>query len=323
MNSSAPSLAVSVLIPAWNAGHTIAETLDSVLAQTFADFEVIVVDDGSTDETAGIVRRFCAADPRFTLVTQPNQGVAAARNLALDRARGEFVAFLDADDAWLPQKLARQLELFRQKPQANLVFTNYYCWDGRQDLNVYFRNDRALPMGEVGRQLIRANLYIPSIVMIRRAVLLREHCRYTAGLSSCADWDLWLQLLEHGLIAAGTREPLVRYRIWEGNMSRRKLEMFAEGVTVLEMRLARTRLPKLLHHYRQSLAFARARLELARARQQLDSNPAGVPSLIWQAWRLYPLRLKWLLWLALTVWPKWLGGQGPRNIIYRKLRTKF
>jgi glycosyltransferase involved in cell wall biosynthesis len=323
MNSAAKSPLVSVIVPAWNAGQTIAETLDSVRAQTFSDYEVIIVDDGSSDETAEIARRFCAADLRFTLVKQPNQGVSAARNLALDRARGEYIAFLDADDVWLPQKLAKQLELFRQEPQANLVFTNYFHWDGQKNLNIFFRDDRPLPFGPAGRQLIQANLYIPSVVMVRRALLPGEGCHFTTGISGCADWDMWLQLLEHGLYATGTREPLVRYRIWEGNMSKRKLEMFTEGVTVLETRLNQTKVAELRPIYRQTVAFARARLELARARQQLEIDPATVPSLIWRAWRFYPRRVKWLLWLTLVKWPEWLAGKRLRNIVYRKPRTKF
>jgi len=323
MNLAAESSLISVVIPAWNAGRTIAETLDSVRVQTFTDYEVIIVDDGSTDETAEIAQRFCAADSRFKLISQPKLGVSAARNLALDRARGKYIAFLDADDVWLPQKLARQLELFRQEPLANLVFTNYFCWDGRKNMNVFFRDDRPLPAGPAARQLIRANLYIPSIVMVRRALLRGEACHFTAGISACADWNLWLQLLEHGLYAMGTREPLVRYRIWEGNMSKRKLEMFSEAVTVLETRLSQTELAELRPIYRQTVAFARARLELARARQQLEIDPAAVPSFIWRSWRFYPRRVKSLLWLTLVLWPPWLGGKWPRNIVYRKLRTKF
>jgi glycosyltransferase involved in cell wall biosynthesis len=322
MNSATQSPLVSVIVPAWNAGKTIMETLDSVQAQTFTDYEVIVVNDGSTDETAGIVRQFCAADPRFTLIDQRNQGVSAARNLALVQARGEYIAFLDADDVWLPEKLAKQLELFRQKPQANLVFTNYFYWDGQKDLELFFQNHRPLPWGPADRRLILSNLYIPSIVMIRRA-LLSKGSHFTESISGCADWDLWLQLLENSLYATGTREPLVRYRIWAGNMSKQKLEMFAERVTVLETRLSQTKVAKLRPLYQQSVTIARARLELAHARQQLELDPSGVSPFIWRAWRFYPRQLKWLLWFSLVRWPAWLGGMGAREMVYRKLRTKF
>jgi glycosyltransferase involved in cell wall biosynthesis len=317
-----PDPIVTVIIPAFNAGAVITETLSSVRQQTFADFEVIAVDDGSTDNTAEVVRNFCRTDPRFNLIQQENSGVSAARNQGIRRARGEFVAFLDADDVWLPSKLAVQVEIFRQKPQANLVYSNYFYWDGQKDLKLNFRGDRPLPEGAASRRVICANPYIPSIVMLRR-VLLDQGCLFRTELTAyCEDWDLWLQLLEHGLSACGTREPLVRYRQWPGN-SRQKLATFAETVSVLETRLSQTKMAELRPIYRQTLAIARARLELARARQQLEIDPAMVPSFIWRAWRLYPRRVKWLLWLTLVKWPGRLGGKGLRNIVYRKLRTKF
>jgi glycosyltransferase involved in cell wall biosynthesis len=113
---------VSVIIPTYNYGRFLAEALDIVLGQTVSDLEVIIVDDGSTDDTPEILARF--DDPRVRAVRIPNQGVSVARNTGLDLASGEFVAFLDADDRWLPEKLARQLAMFRADPDLGLVFTN-------------------------------------------------------------------------------------------------------------------------------------------------------------------------------------------------------
>jgi len=107
---------VSVVIPAYNAGRTITAALASVFAQTYRDFEVIVVDDGSTDDTP---RRLADwADYRVVVVRQPNSGPAHARNEAIARARGRLVAFLDADDIWLPRKLERQVAYYRRFPTA-------------------------------------------------------------------------------------------------------------------------------------------------------------------------------------------------------------
>jgi glycosyltransferase involved in cell wall biosynthesis len=94
---------VSVITPAFNAAPYVRETLDSVLAQTFTDFEVIVVDDGSTDETAAIVDWYAQRDPRVRVVRQANRGIAAARNTAIAHARGRFLALLDSDDLWFPR----------------------------------------------------------------------------------------------------------------------------------------------------------------------------------------------------------------------------
>lgn len=113
---------VSVIIPTYNYGRFLPEAVGSVLAQTAGDLEAIVVDDGSTDETSAVMAGF--TDPRVRCVRIENSGVSLARNTGLDLARGEFIAFLDADDRWRPDKLERQLALFRAVPDLGLVFTN-------------------------------------------------------------------------------------------------------------------------------------------------------------------------------------------------------
>ena len=318
--------AVSVVIPAFNAAIVVRETLDSVCAQTFRDFEVIVVDDGSTDDTAVVVRKFCATDARFRFLQQTRGGASAARNAAIKQARGGWIAFLDADDVWLPQKLARQMELSRKDPRANFLFTNFYMWDGKDDLSVWFRDDRPLPEGDVSRKLVfnvsHSGAVTMSTVMMRREMLHTEG-PFDLEMVNAEDWDLLLRMAERGLCVRGTREPLARYRRWSGNKSGRKLEMAKGDVAVLKKNLHATRRPDLRPLYERSLAHARGRLELARARQLLDSQPEAVPRAIWQAWRQQPRRLKWLMWFALAAWPDFLGGAAGARIVHRKLIQKF
>ena len=313
---------VSVVIPAFNAASVIAETLDSVCAQTFQDFEVIIVDDGSTDETAAVAREFCAADARFTLIQQPNGGPSVARNTAVEHARGEWIAFLDADDVWLPEKLARQMELFREDPRANFLFTNYYFWDGSRNFSAYYRQSRPLPEGDAGRQLVFACVYGCSAVVVRRETL-QAVGPFDPDLPFAQDWDMWLRIAERGMWARGTREPLGCYRRWPGSRSNQKLRATEGDVRVLEKNLCATQRPDLRPLYERSFAFARGRLELARARQLLKSQPQAVPDAIWRAWRLYPRRLKWLMWFALVAWPKFLGGAASARIVHRKLIQKY
>ncbi len=109
---------VSIIVPIFNGANVVSETLESIRAQTFKDFEVIVVDDGSTDDGPAIVR-FREADSRFKLVSQANAGLPIAHNNAILQARGEWIALLDHDDVWFPQKLERQLALSREDPRAN------------------------------------------------------------------------------------------------------------------------------------------------------------------------------------------------------------
>src|SRR5689334_24122006 len=120
MSQQSPT--VSVIIPAYNAAAFIGETLDSVFAQTFADFEVIVVNDGSPD-TEALERELARYPEKLRYIKQENQGAAAARNTGIKAARGEFVAFLDADDTWLPVFLEKQLELLERTP-ADVVWAD-------------------------------------------------------------------------------------------------------------------------------------------------------------------------------------------------------
>jgi hypothetical protein len=116
---------VSVIVPAWNAAATIEETLRSAAAQTWRNLEILIVDDGSTDPTPDIARRFCSVEPRARLLSKPNGGVASARNLGLAEARGAWVAPLDADDLWHPEKIALQMEAALAAP-GPIAFV--YCW---------------------------------------------------------------------------------------------------------------------------------------------------------------------------------------------------
>ena len=116
---------VSVIIPAFNASEHIRQTLESVLAQTYQAIEVIVVDDGSSDATTDIVKEFVKRDTRFQLFRQTNAGVGAARNNAIRKARGKYIAPLDADDVWFPEKLEKQVACMEQYGmETGLV----YCW---------------------------------------------------------------------------------------------------------------------------------------------------------------------------------------------------
>jgi glycosyltransferase involved in cell wall biosynthesis len=321
-----PTPLVSVVIPAFNAVGVIEQTLQSVQAQTFENFEVIIVDDGSTDNTAAIVQRFCSMDPRFVLMTQPHSGVSVARNMAIAHAHGEFIAFLDADDVWLPEKLARQIELFRDYPRVNFTFTNFYMWNGERDLSLWYRNDRPLPDGDMGHKIVfsvsRACAASMSTAMVRREIF------YTIGLFDPdlmigEDWDLWLRLAEHGLWVRGTREPLARYRRWSGCISNQKLKTVEANVRVLEKNLHATRRPGLRPLYERSLALMRVQLELACARLLIKTQPNAVPAAIWRAWRLNPRQLKWLMRFVLLIWPRILGGRATERIVHRKLIQKW
>jgi glycosyltransferase involved in cell wall biosynthesis len=188
---------VSVIIPAYNSGKFIEAALDSVLAQTYQNTEIIVVDDGSQDNTAEIVKRIALKDKRIVLLCQKNQGVAAARNLAIQHSQGEFVAPLDSDDIWYPLKLEKQVEcMLNSDSQVGIVSASYVFIDEDGDLMHGWGNN--LVNGRIGEQLIYFNPVSASLPLIRRTVLeqvgfynqeLRE--QNAQGLE---DWELALRI---------------------------------------------------------------------------------------------------------------------------------
>lgn len=205
---------VSVVIPAYNAEPFLAETLRSVLEQTLAPLEVLVVDDGSTDRTGEIARLF---GPPVRCIRQENRGLSGARNTGIREARGELIALLDADDLWLPRKLERQVELLSRNPEALAAFTLTEFIDASGRL---LRTSSAPRYPDLVEALLLYSCVVgpPSAAVIRRVALDRMGL-FDGRFSQCADWDMWLRLAEAGPIVTAD-EPLVRYRVHAGNMSK-------------------------------------------------------------------------------------------------------
>jgi glycosyltransferase involved in cell wall biosynthesis len=311
-----------VVIPAWNAARTLADALASVQAQTFRDFEAVIVDDGSTDDTPAIARRFCEADSRFILRTQTHAGVSVARNHGIRQSRGNWIAFLDADDVWLPEKLERQMALSYEDPRANFVFTNFYFWDGQRNLGVKYADRQPLPEGNPIRQVIFDFVYLPSAVVVRREILL-DAGLFDPELLMSQDRDMWMRIAERGLQARGVREPLVRYRRWPGSRTvANRLKSTDYNARAIEKNLHSTQRPELIPLYRGSLAEARISHERIRARQLVEADPDVLPPVIWRIFRVHP-RIKWLRWYACLVWPRFLGGEATRQYVHRRIRERW
>lgn len=219
---------VSVIIPAYNASPFIRRTLASVLAQTYDHFEVLVVDDGSTDDTVAIVQEVAAADARVRLFRQPNRGVAAARNLAIRASRGEFIAPIDADDVWYPRKIEKQVEcMLKAGPSVGVV----YCWWTRidEDDQLTGYSPQWAVEGDVFKALIYRNFVgNASLPLIRREALDRIGL-YNTNLKSqdaqgCEDRDIYLRLAERYEFRV-VPDYLMGYRKVATSMSRNHLKM--------------------------------------------------------------------------------------------------
>lgn len=224
--ASVPRLAetplVSVIIPAYNAEQFIARTLESVLAQTYRNIEVLVIDDGSQDDTAAIVCGYKQQDDRVRLLYQANAGVAAARNLAIQSSRGEFIAPIDADDIWNPEAIAKLVARFQQsRSDVGVVYTWSLDIDGQDEPTGGFH--AAAIAGNVYKTLICHNfLGNASSTLIRKRCLdqvggydLRLRAQQAQG---CEDWDLYLRLAA-GYPFAVVPEFLVGYRKQTNGMS--------------------------------------------------------------------------------------------------------
>jgi glycosyltransferase involved in cell wall biosynthesis len=233
---------VSVIIPAFNAAAHVRQTLNSVLAQTYQEFEVIVVDDGSSDATSAIVEEFLTRDARFQLVRQSNAGVGAARNTAIRKARGKYVAPLDADDFWVPEKLEKQVARMEQcGNETGMV----YCWSTLIDKDsepVGLSHPYTLE-GRVRHALVLKNLIGNASVPLFRAAALEKVGLYPTrdeqgGAQGCEDWDLALRIAEIFSVRV-IPECLVAYRQNGSSMSV-NAESMAKSF-VFAMRRARQR----------------------------------------------------------------------------------
>ncbi|OPY03268.1 MAG: UDP-Glc:alpha-D-GlcNAc-diphosphoundecaprenol beta-1,3-glucosyltransferase WfgD [Syntrophorhabdus sp. PtaB.Bin047] len=206
---------VSVVIPAYNAGPFIEETVGSVLDQTYTDIEVIVCDDGSTDDTVEKIRAMMEKDSRVRLVTQDRGGVSRARNLAIGSARGDFIALLDHDDVWSATKLEKQMPLFNDE-KVGLAYCDAFHWlNGRKDTDRVFA--RVKPFrGRVFGQLLENFFILCQSAVIRRRLLDGMEYVFDPAMEMCEEYDLFLRL---ALVTDFdyVDEPLVRWRIHGSN----------------------------------------------------------------------------------------------------------
>jgi GT2 family glycosyltransferase len=203
MNTPTPEPFFTVLVPLYNKAQHITRTLQSALAQTCQDFEIVVVDDGSTDGGADVVKAL--QEPRIRLIEARNGGVSAARNRGIDAARGTWVAFLDADDWYHPTHLATLREAIAQAPDARLVATGFRNID--EDKLATFDGWPAEPdqplerIADLPCRWMQAAIFFTSSIAVKRAVLTAGQPCFAVGESHGEDLDLWFRLAEQGPIA--------------------------------------------------------------------------------------------------------------------------
>jgi glycosyltransferase involved in cell wall biosynthesis len=221
--------AVSVVVATYNYGRYLAGALESVLAQTFTHFEVLVIDDGSTDDTPEVAARF-RSDPRVSYVRVEHGGQPQAKNTGLRLARAPLVAFLDADDLWMPHKLERQLPLFESTARPAVVFSERVQIDagGRPLVSP----QPPFPRGRVLGEMFKDNFICFSSVVVRRHVV-ESVGLFDESLALAIDYDLWLRVAKHHTFD-NVAEPLVKYRVGHANLSSRVEERLRTVLGIMD-----------------------------------------------------------------------------------------
>lgn len=278
---SSPSL-VSIIIPAFNAQNFINATIESVINQTYPHWEMWVVDDGSTDETRQVVQKYLA-DHRIQYLYQENQERATARNHGIRHTSGKYIAFLDADDLWLPDKLRVQVEHLHNHPEVGLCFTHYMLINsqgeslGRPAISF-------VPGPDQFYSLLKGNFIANSTVIIPRCVLDKVGL-FDESLPAfgCEDWDMWLRITRSYPIHL-IDHPLALYRLHESNTSLERIRLSAEAV--LQKVFTDPTLPPYIVKNRK-IVYTSLYLNFSETYLRLNQRQRAFE--YWrQAWQVYP-----------------------------------
>jgi len=227
---------VSVIIPTYQRSHWVSEAIESVLAQTYKDYEIIVVNDGSTDNTAQVLNQF---QDKIRIIEQDNKGSSAARNIAIQNSQGRYIAFLDDDDRWLPSKLEKQIALLESERKVGLIYSDMFLFDEKEVFPEPRGKKHPIHLGRISWMLFLFGSSVPlaSSVVVRRETL-DEIGLFDETLRFCVDYDLWLRISEKWLLYY-LDEPLTMYRLSDTNMTKNREGVLLGALRLKEKALAR------------------------------------------------------------------------------------
>ena len=221
---------ISVVTANYNQGQFLQQAIESVIHQDYENLELIVVDDGSTDEATGPVLEKFSSHPQITIIKQANAGQTVAKNVGLKAAKGDFIGFCDSDNAWIPGKLKSQLEAFRQNPDVGVVYGDIILIDDQgTDLPTAPKQRFS---GNITGKLLSDNFVTFNTTLIPHSII-KEVKGFDESLSMGIDYDLWLRIsVKYDFLHLN--EDLVRYRIWGGQMSHRTGERLDNFFRLME-----------------------------------------------------------------------------------------
>lgn len=211
---------ISIITPNYNASKFVSETIESVLNQTYENWEMIIVDDCSTDDSVAIIEDFIKSDQRIKLIKLTvNSGPAIARNSAIEVSNGKYIAFLDSDDRWFPQKLEIQLE-FMQHTNCVLSYSSYYSVNEKKEKQKLLNVKEKVTYND-----LLTNNYIGCLTAMYSVHHIGKV--YMPNVSKRQDWGLWLKITKNGVIAYGIQQPLAWYTRREASVSSNKFKLLA------------------------------------------------------------------------------------------------
>ncbi len=223
----------SIVIPAYNAENYISQSLDSLIKQSFRNWEAIIVNDGSSDHTEEIALNYCKTDNRIKLINQPNKGVSIARNRAITAATGDILAFLDADDLWPPDKLEVSINEMK-KFDVDLIFTSSKHFTN--DKNTVKLNLKVIEETLGGKEgynyLLFENPLVMSSVVVKKKAVEKVSC-FDENLQVCEDYHLWLKLAKYGYRLRGSNKTFTYYRRHEKQATKNILLMWCKRKEVI------------------------------------------------------------------------------------------
>ena len=273
---------VSVVIPSYNSARYVVTAIESVLAQTFKDYEILVVDDGSTDDTKEVLSKY---GDSIRYLYKPNGGVSSARNYGIEKATGKYVALLDADDFWMPEKLAKQIAVLEADENIGLCYASTEKVDENlQAVLGYIEADAYEDYCEA--LLLNLNIVAGSCssAIVRRDVI-RQTNGFDAEFSTCADWEYWLRLSLMTKFAP-VSEYLVKYRVVAGSMSSDPFVSKRDTEGVLKKFFA---MPNLPSKYKKLEKKSLSNNLMVVSGEFLHNGKIGESlSCMWKSLRLYP-----------------------------------
>jgi glycosyltransferase involved in cell wall biosynthesis len=223
---------VSVIIPTYNRARLLGRAVRSVLAQNYQDFELIIVDDGSTDDTEGLVKNLNSEKIRY-LRHRQNKGASAARNTGISSARGEYIAFQDSDDEWMPDKLEKQMRAFAvAPPEVGIIYTGFYII--RDNRKIYRPSASITPKdGDILNGIINGEYLVSPQTIVAKRECFEKLGLFDENLPALEDWEMSLRLAKHYHFNY-INKPLMQYHIQPDSLSRNKSAMIKSYQLIME-----------------------------------------------------------------------------------------